>query len=69
MIPTKIRFLALLALVPALQARGKTETATPAQQYQILLREYQSAQKEFRKAYADAKTLHDKQKVMREKNP
>lgn len=69
MIRTTIGFLSLLALLPALQARGKPETPTPAQQYQGLLKEYNMVMMEFQKAYREAKTPEDKQKVFQEKYP
>src|SRR5579883_3273241 len=62
-------FLALLALLPALRASDKTDTPTPEQQYQALLKEYNKAMEEFRKAYSEAKTQEDRQKVFREKYP
>jgi hypothetical protein len=69
MIRTAAGFLALLALMPALQARDKPKTPAPAQQYQALVKEYQAAQMEFQKAYTDAKTPQDKQKVLQDKYP
>jgi hypothetical protein len=69
MIRTSFGFLALLALLPALQARDKPDTPTPAQQYQALLGEYNKAMEEFEKEYREAKTPQDKQKVFREKYP
>jgi hypothetical protein len=69
MIRTAAGFLALLALMPALQARDKPKTPAPAQQYQALVKEYRAAQMEFQKAYTDAKTPQDKQKVLQDKYP
>lgn len=69
MIRTASGFLALLAVLPALQARDKPETPTPAQRYQALEKEYQTAEKEFLKVYKEAKTTEDKQKVLQERRP
>ncbi len=69
MIRTTFGLLALLALLPALPARDKAETPTPTQQYQALVKEYQTAMMEFRKAYFAAKTPQDQQKVFQEKYP
>jgi hypothetical protein len=66
---TVVGFLGLLVLLPALQARDKPETQTPAQQYQALEKEYDTAQMAFDKAYKEAKTAQDKQKVVQEKYP
>jgi hypothetical protein len=66
---TAIGFLGLLVLLPALQARDKPETLTPAQQYKALIKEYETAYAEYRKALAKAKTREEAQKVFQEKNP
>src|SRR5262245_3203369 len=58
-------FLALLALLPALQARVKAESPTPQQQYQALLKEYDKAMS----AYQKAKTPEAKGKVFQDKYP
>jgi hypothetical protein len=64
-----VGFLGLLILLSALQAGDKSETPTPAEQYQKLEKEYQTALTELRKAYEEAKTQQDKQKVLQEKHP
>jgi hypothetical protein len=66
---TAVGFLALLALLPALQARDKAETPTPQQQYQALLTEFDKARMEFQKAFSEAKTQEDQRKVVEEKYP
>ncbi len=66
---TAFGLLALLALLPVLSARDKAETPTPAQQYQALVKEFQTAGMEFRKALAAAKTRADVQKAIEEKSP
>jgi hypothetical protein len=66
---TAIGFLGLLVLLPALQARDKPETLTPAQQYRALVKEYETAYVEYRKALAKTKTREEAQKVFQEKNP
>lgn len=66
---TVVSILGLLVLLPALQARDKPGTPTPAQRYQKLEKEYQTALTELRKAYEEAKTQEDKQKVLQEKHP
>jgi len=65
---TAIGFLGLLMLLPALQACDKPETPTPAQQYQALVKENETAYAEYRKALAKAKTREEAQKVFQEKN-
>jgi hypothetical protein len=62
-------FLALLAVLPAHQARDKAEPPTPEQRYQALIKEYEKARSEFQKAYQEAKKPEDKQKVFQEKYP
>lgn len=69
MIRTAVGFLALLALLPALQANDKPKKQTPAQQYQALQKEYQTAQQEFQKAFQEAKTQQEKQKAFQDKYP
>jgi hypothetical protein len=69
MIRTVVGIMGVLILLSSLQAQNKPETPTPAQQYQKLVQEYQTALTEFRKAYADAKTEEDKRKVVLEKQP
>src|SRR5262249_53716704 len=62
----------VLALgVPALAAeeKAKAKPASPAEQYQALLREYQNAQQVFFKEYQAAKTMEEKQKLFQEKYP
>jgi hypothetical protein len=60
--------LGLLVLLPALQAQNKPETPTPAQQYQALEKEYQTAVTEYREAIAKIKTREEGQKLQ-EKRP
>lgn len=69
MIRTAVGFLGLLALLPALQAQDKAEKKPPAEQYQALVKEFDTAQKDFQKAIREAKTPKDKQKVFQEKYP
>lgn len=69
MIRTAVGFMGLLVLLPALQARDKPQKKTSAQQYQALIQEYNNASTEFQKAYREAKTQEDKQKVFQEKYP
>lgn len=69
MIRTAVGFLGLLALLPALRASDKPEKQTPAQQYQALVKEYETAYQEFREALKKAKTREDQQKVVQEKFP
>jgi hypothetical protein len=75
--------LALVLALPAVRAedkdkakpaepaadKDKQKPATPAEQYKSLLREYTDAQREFFKAYAEAKTPDEKQKLFQEKLP
>jgi hypothetical protein len=70
MIRTVLGFLGLLLLLlPALQARDEAEKQTPAQQYQALTKEFNKAMADFQKAYQEAKTQEDKQKVVQDKYP
>jgi hypothetical protein len=61
--------LLLAPLALAAQDKPKDQPASPAQQYQALIKEYGDAMTAFSKAYQDAKTAEDKQKVVREKYP
>ena len=45
------------------------QPATPGQQYQALLKEYNDAFQEYAKAFREAETPQDRQKVVREKYP
>jgi hypothetical protein len=69
MIRTTMGFLALLVLMPALRARDKPETTTPAQRYQKLVKEFNTAMEEFQKAYKEAKTPRDRSEVLKAKYP
>jgi hypothetical protein len=69
MFRTTTGFLALLALLPALQARDKADTPTPVQRYEALEKEYQTAKEDFLKAVKEAKTAQEQQKVYRDKYP
>jgi hypothetical protein len=61
--------LGLLLAWPVLADQDKPKDQTPAQQYQALIQEYGNAQQAFFKAYQEAKTQEDRQKVLREKQP
>jgi hypothetical protein len=60
-----VGFLGLLVLLPALQAQDKSQKQTPAQQYQTLVKEYDKAQADFRKALASAKTREEQQEAIK----
>jgi hypothetical protein len=47
----------------------ETDKQSPAEQYRALVTEYNQAQQDFFKAYQEAKTQQDKQKVLTEKRP
>jgi hypothetical protein len=47
----------------------ETDKQSPAEQYRALAAEYNQAQQDFFKAYQEAKTQQDKQKVLTEKRP
>lgn len=66
MIRTVVGFLGLLVLLPALQARDKPEIQTPEQQYKALVKEVKAAEREFEKAFEEAKTPQDQQKIRQE---
>lgn len=51
------------------KAKDKDGPKTPAEELQALIEEYEDAQRAFSKAYRDAKTDEDKQKVIKEKLP
>src|SRR5262249_12969657 len=56
--------------VVAAEAEGPDKLpATPEQQYQALLKEYNDAFHEYAKAYGEAKTPAEQQKVVQEKYP
>jgi hypothetical protein len=65
--------LVLLLATPALWAedkpKDKDKPATPAEQYQALLKEYQEAMKAFQDLLKDAKTPEEQQKLIAEKAP
>jgi hypothetical protein len=63
--------LALLALAPPGWAGDKARAApqTPGEQYKALVKEYEGEQEAFSKAYQEARTDADKQKVYEEKYP
>jgi hypothetical protein len=63
MIRTVVGFLGLLVLLPAVQARHKPEEQTPEQQYKALVKEVKAAERKFEKAFEEAKTSQDKQKI------
>jgi hypothetical protein len=51
------------------KAKDKDDRKTPEEQLQALVEEYEDAQRAFSKAYREAKTDEDKQKVLKEKLP
>src|SRR5262245_31272866 len=56
--------------VPAAEDEGQDKKpATPEQQYQALLTEYNDAFQDYAKAFREAKTPQDRQKVVQEKYP
>jgi AhpC/TSA family len=63
-------FLLLLLALPALRAADdpKDKPATPAEQYQALLKDFSKAQQEFFKGYSEA-AAEDKPKLLKEKYP
>ncbi len=63
---TVVGFLGLLVLLPALQARDKPEKQAPEQQYKTLLKEVETAERDFEKAFKEAKTPQDQQKIRQE---
>lgn len=54
---------------PASEKPAADKPATPAHQYEALIAEYASAQREFQQAYSKAKTQEERQKVMNEQSP
>lgn len=64
MIRTTFGLLALLALAPPLPARDEPKTLTPAQQYQALVKQCETTERELEKALEDAKTPQEQQKVV-----
>jgi len=66
---TAVGLPALLLLLPALQAWDKPEKQTPAQQYQALEMEHQTAEMEFRKDLAKLRNNEDRRKLVQEKSP
>jgi hypothetical protein len=71
MVRTTIGFLALLAVVAAGWAddKPKSQPSTPKEKYQALLKDYETAQATFFKAYQAAKTDAERQKIFEEKYP
>ncbi len=68
--------LALLVGTPALWAQETPKDRSPpakstplAEQFQSLLKEFQKAEQEFTKAYRDAKTNDEREKVVKDKYP
>jgi hypothetical protein len=59
----------LLLALPALRAEDKPKPATPAEQYQALVAEYQKAMNAYQEAARNAKTPEERQKVFQEKYP
>jgi hypothetical protein len=67
---TLVGTLVLLALAPALRALDEPKKPpTPAEQVRALEREFREQQQAFQKAYQEAKTQEEKQKVFEEKYP
>jgi hypothetical protein len=67
---TVVGLLALVLFLPALWAFDeKDKPATPAEQYQALLKEYERAQQDYSKSWAEAKTPAEQNKVVQEKSP
>jgi hypothetical protein len=70
-----IGLLTLLLLWPAARAgddpkdKPDKKPATPAEEYQALLKDYEDKQEAFSKAYREAKTDEERQKVIDEKYP
>ena len=64
-------FLILLLAGPPLQAddKPKDKLSTPGEQYKALQEKWQTAQKEFQKAFGEAKTQEERRKVFDEKYP
>jgi hypothetical protein len=61
--------LVLVLTWPAAPAEPQDKPATPAEQYQALLKEYHDAAEAFSNAYAAAKTDEERKKVVAEKAP
>jgi hypothetical protein len=62
----RMRFAVLLALsvlLPALRKPEGDKPATPAEQYQALVKEHMQAMREYRKAYGEAKTIEERNKM------
>jgi len=60
----------ILALaVPALAAESKAKPATPTEQYQALVKEYQEARQAYFKGFQAAKSDEEKQRLITEKYP
>src|SRR2546423_12916373 len=58
-----------MAVVAAEDGGQDKQPATPEQQYEALLKEYNDAFQEYAKAFREAKTPQDRQKVVQEKYP
>jgi hypothetical protein len=58
-----------LAVAAAVTGAQDEQPATPERQYQVLLKEYNDASQEYAKAYGEAKTPEEQQKVVQEKYP
>jgi AhpC/TSA family len=71
MVRTTIGFVALLAVTTAGWAEDKPKSppSTPKEKYEALLKEYQTAQDAFFKAYQAAQTDAEKQKIFEAKYP
>jgi hypothetical protein len=63
--------LVLVLALPALRAedKSKDKAASPKDQYAALVKEFDSAQQAFYKAYSEAKTDAERQKAVQEKYP
>src|SRR5262249_12065680 len=65
-----VQVLVLGMAVVVAEAEGQDrQPATPEQQYQVLLKEYNDAFQEYAKAYGEAKTPEEQQQVVRAKYP
>lgn len=63
---TAVGFLALLLLLPTLQAHDKPEKQTPEQQYAELVKEVETAKRDLEKAFKEAETPQEKARVRQE---
>lgn len=64
-----VSVLALGAQAASQDKPPPTKPASPAEQYQALVKEFQTAEQEFAKAYRGAKTNDERQKVVRDLMP